>query len=89
MERKAARGEWAAGQVPFGYRRESAGGYLEPDPAETPVVRLIFERYVERLAGTATIAQWLSERGYRTRNGNPFSPKVLLTLRQAPRRRLR
>lgn len=38
MERKAARGEWTAGQLPFGYQRDSDRRFLIPDPAEAPIV---------------------------------------------------
>ncbi len=36
MERKAARGEWASGNVPYGYRRDGAGHFLVPAPDEVP-----------------------------------------------------
>jgi site-specific DNA recombinase len=36
MERKAARGEWNGGSVPFGYRLDAERRYLEPEPAEPP-----------------------------------------------------
>jgi hypothetical protein len=41
-------------------------------------VPLIFERYTSRHEGSASLAQWLSERGYRTRHGKPFSAKTVL-----------
>src|SRR5712691_724272 len=44
MERKAARGEWNGGAVPFGYRLDTERRYLEPEPAEAVVVEDIFER---------------------------------------------
>src|SRR5207237_7140907 len=49
MERKAARGEWTGGAIPFGYRLDSERRYLEPEPSEAPVVVEIFERYAKRL----------------------------------------
>ncbi|MGH2745134.1 MAG: recombinase family protein, partial [Thermoleophilaceae bacterium] len=78
MERKAARGEWTAGNVPYGYRLDDDRRYLTPDPAEAPVVALIFERYTERHEGSAALAHWLTERGYRTRRGKAFNPKAVL-----------
>ena len=80
MERKAARGEWNGGSVPFGYRLDPDRRYLEPDPAEAPLVQEIFARYSERLHGAQTIARWLSERGYRTKNDKPFNPQAVLTV---------
>ncbi len=80
MERKAARGEWTGGALPFGYRLDDERRHLEPDPAEAAVVREIFARYSERLEGAQMIGRWLSERGYRTKNGKPFNPQAVLTI---------
>ena len=80
MERKAARGEWTGGALPFGYRLDPDRRFLEIDAAEAAVVREIFERYAERLEGAQTIGRWLSERGYRTKNGKPFNPQAVLTI---------
>jgi site-specific DNA recombinase len=80
MERKAARGEWTGGSVPFGYQLDAERRHLVPDACQAPVVREIFERYAERLIGTATLAGWLSDRGYRTRQGKPFNPQAVLTI---------
>jgi site-specific DNA recombinase len=88
MERKAARGEWI-GQPPFGYHRDAATGRLVPDPTEALIVAEIFRRYDERLEGTATLARWLSARGYQTKRRVPFNQHAVLTIlrkRQLPRR---
>src|SRR5207244_2843000 len=42
MERKAARGEWTAGKLPFGYRLDAERRYLEPYPAEAGIVAEVF-----------------------------------------------
>lgn len=82
MERKAARGEWTGGSVPFGYKLDAERHFLIPDPAQAPVVPQIFRRYTERLEGSSALAKWLTERGLRTRNGKPFNvPAVLSILR--------
>jgi site-specific DNA recombinase len=80
MERKAARGEWIGGTIPFGYRHDADRRFLEPDPAEATVVQEIFHRYGERLEGATSLANWLHERGYRTRSGKPFSPHTVLNI---------
>ena len=87
MERKAARGEWTAGNLPFGYRLDDERRFLAPDPEQAPLVVEIFERYAERLEGTATLAHWLTERGYRNPPGqavqrqgaahDPAQPRLL------------
>jgi site-specific DNA recombinase len=80
MERKAARGEWTAGRIPYGYQLDEDRRFLTPNPAEAPVIRLIFERYAQQRDGSAAIALWLSDRGYRTRKGKPFSFKAVLEI---------
>ena len=44
------------------------------------MVAEVFERYAGRLEGSAAIAAWLSERGYRTKRGKPFNPTAVLTI---------
>jgi site-specific DNA recombinase len=80
MERKAARGEWTGGAIPFGYRLDPERRYLEPEPSEAPVVLEIFERYAKQLEGSAALARWLSERGQRTKHGKPFNPQAVFTI---------
>jgi site-specific DNA recombinase len=84
MERKAGRGEWTGGGVPFGYRLDAERRFLEPDPTEAPVVAEVFRRYAERLEGSASIANWLTERGYRTKRGKPFNVPAVLTILRNP-----
>ena len=82
MERKAERGEWVGGNIPFGYRLDADRRFLVPEPSEASVVPQIFHRYAERLEGSSALAKWLTERGYRTRQDKPFNvPAVLAILR--------
>jgi site-specific DNA recombinase len=63
------------GHAPYGYRymrkTEHADAFLEIDELEAPVVREIFDRYVERRESIGQIARALSERGVPTRTGTP------------------
>jgi site-specific DNA recombinase len=61
MERKAARGEWTGGTVPFGYRLDAERRFLLADPVEAPIVAEVFARYAERLEGSAALASWLTD----------------------------
>ena len=82
MERKAERGEWVGGNIPFGYRLDAERRFLVVEPSEASVVPQIFRRYTERREGSSAIAKWLTERGSRTRQGKPFNvPAVLSVLR--------
>jgi site-specific DNA recombinase len=80
MERKASRGEWTGGSVPYGYRLDAERRHLEPDPAETPLIEEVFDRYARRLDGATTIARWLTDNGYRTKNNKPFNPQAVFTI---------
>ena len=80
MERKASRGEWTGGSVPYGYRLDAERRHLEPDPAETPLIEEVFDRYARRLEGATTIARSLTENGYRTKNNKPFNPQAVFTI---------
>lgn len=73
MERKAARGKWTGGPVPYGYQLDRALDLPVPDEAEATVVRQIFTAYAETRAGTRAIATALNQRGIRTKTGKPWS----------------
>lgn len=93
MERKAARGGWNGGPIPYGYRfnpRTFAGGdgqsriitsdFLEVDPDHSPIVQLIFDLYANKWLGSHAIANWLTERGHRPSGGQPWSFRSTLTI---------
>lgn len=63
------------GQVVFGYKSGPDKEYLINE-AEAPAVKYIFEQYASGESMT-DIAADLNEKGYRTRNGNLFTGKVL------------
>jgi len=79
MERKAARGGWPGGTIPYGLRLDE-DHHLAIEPTEFPVVERIFIRYGIERAGSTTIATELNEDGYRTRSGRRFSAKVVLDI---------
>jgi site-specific DNA recombinase len=80
MERKAARGGWTSGSHPFGYAADADSGFLVPLEAEAPLVPVIFELYAKKRLGARSVANWLNSRGYRTRNGRPWSHMSVLTV---------
>jgi len=61
--------------APYGYRyvrrTEHADAFYEIDELEAPVVREIFERYVERRESIVQIGRALSKQGVPTRTGTP------------------
>ncbi len=77
MEKKAAKGGWNGGTRPFGYDYDRTTGYLVVNDTESPIARKIFELYVSGLWGSASIARWLNEKGYRTKRGALWSPNTV------------
>lgn len=80
MERKAERGEWVGGNIPFGYRIDPDRRFLVPEPSEASVVPQVFHRYAERLEGSSALTKWLTERGCRTQQDKPFNVPAVLTI---------
>ncbi len=70
---RASRRGVGALQRPYGYRyvkrTEHADAFYEIDELEAPIVREIFERYVERRESIVQIGRALSEQGVPTRTG--------------------
>jgi site-specific DNA recombinase len=79
MERKAARGGWNGGGVPFGYRY-GTDGFLEVNSDEATLIPVIFEQYVGKRLGARSIANLLTERGHRARTNRPWSFRGMLTV---------
>ncbi|WP_018253865.1 recombinase family protein [Salinispora mooreana] len=73
MERKAAKGKWTGGPVPYGYQLDRDLDIPVPDQAEAAVVRQIFTAYARTRVGTRSIATALNQRGIRTKTGKPWS----------------
>lgn len=56
-------GGWMGGPIPYGYRKE--GGELAVQPGEAEIVRLIYEKYLERGMTKYAVVRWLNDQGYR------------------------
>ncbi|HKS45115.1 MAG TPA: recombinase family protein [Amycolatopsis sp.] len=55
----------------------------EPRPEEAHVVRLVF-RFLRARVSTRQIAAYLERRGYRRRNGKPFTPREITHIGRNP-----
>jgi len=69
---KANKGDKPAGNCPYGYRYTADKKHIEPDPAEVPVLRLIFSE-AQKGQSMAKIAQLLTDQGYKTRKGGEWN----------------
>jgi site-specific DNA recombinase len=84
MERKSARGEWTAGNRPFGYttakraRDDNSPNYLIVDEQRAPLVPVIFDLYARSRMGAHAIAHWLNDNGHRTQRGRLWSHVAVL-----------
>jgi site-specific DNA recombinase len=61
MERKASKGQWTVGAVPYGYTRNTEHSLVTLDD-EITIVKLIFRLYTRRRLGCRAIAAYLNER---------------------------
>ena len=75
-ESSASEGKYLGSVAPYGYRRvklKNEKGYtLEPDPEEGPVVRKIFDLFLQR-EGTKRIANILNDASVPTRHGDQWT----------------
>lgn len=69
----AKKGKWIKGIPPIGYDLDSDTKVLVINDKEAPIVQMIFDLYTNRSVGMKLIAQYLNERGYRTKFGRLWS----------------
>lgn len=69
---KAAKGGFAGGKAPFGYKAERGSKKLTVEPREAEIVRLIYKLREKDKMTMKKITDTINEMGYRNRKGNPF-----------------
>ena len=83
----ASEGLWQS-PAPFGYLKvkipRGKGWTLQPDPDAAPLVRMIFDMYVNENAGGQRIADRLNALGSVTPKGNPWTASAIGKLSQNP-----
>lgn len=60
---KAREGKWNGGFAPYGYKLEN--GELQLAEDEAPIIRLIYDKFVNTTMGIGAIAVYLNQNGYR------------------------
>lgn len=67
-------GKYIYSTAPFGYGREKLkkGYKLVPHPEEAPIVKMMFELFVESMS-SHELANYLNQQGCKSRSGNPWN----------------
>ncbi len=76
MEERLKQGVWVW-QAPLGYRRAYQGANISPDPETALLIRLAFEEYAKGIYTYEKLADFLFERGLKTKNGKKPSPQLM------------
>jgi site-specific DNA recombinase len=69
MKERIKQGIWVW-QSPLGYYRSEKGGNLAPDPAFAPYIRLAFEEYAKGTHTYESLARYLNDHGFMSKQGN-------------------
>jgi site-specific DNA recombinase len=72
FDEKLRRGQWPGVKV-VGFMFDHASKNITPDPKNAPTIRALFEEFETGRLGLQAAGMWLSERGIKTRKGNPLS----------------
>jgi site-specific DNA recombinase len=84
MQRAASQGRWVIGKVPYGYTRDKETKLILPHESQAAVVGRIFDLYTQEQMGSEAIAGLLNDEGHRTKNGVPFSARIVLRILSNP-----
>jgi len=79
----AESGNYIGTRPPYGYdifKNDKGDRYLVPNPEQAPIVRLVFERYVNESMGANKIANELNTLGYKTYSGKKWTASSVLTI---------
>lgn len=83
--RSIQEGNYISPNPPFGYDilKIDRSRTLKPNPIESEIVKIIFNRYIEG-SGAGNIAEYLNSLGYRTKKGNKFDNSIVLFILRNP-----
>ena len=71
-------------QAPLGYKRLYPGANISPEPDIAPLIRLGFEEYSKGIHTYKSIAEFLTERGLKTRAGKLPTPQIMEKILKNP-----
>ena len=73
MINRASNGIWNGGRIPFGYSYDKETQTFSINESENHIVRLIYDTY-EQTSSVVRTSRQINDAGYRSREGNMFSP---------------
>lgn len=76
MLSRANNGQWNGGRVPYGYAYEKQTKEFSLDPAESQVVRRMYELY-EREQSLVAVCRYFNAKGIYSRTGNEWTPTTV------------
>lgn len=83
MINRASNGVWNGGRIPFGYSYDKPTQVFSIDPEENKIYNFMVETYEDTQSIVHT-SRRLNEAGYRSRNGNMWSPVAVWTILRNP-----
>lgn len=83
MINRASNGVWNGGRIPFGYSYDKPTQVFSIDPEENKIYNFMVETYEDTQSIVHT-SRKLNEAGYRSRNGNMWSPVAVWTILRNP-----
>ena len=83
MISRASNGIWNGGRIPFGYNYDKPTQVFSINEQEADIVRLIYDTY-EQTASVVRTSRHLNDAGYKSREGNMFSPVSVWTILRNP-----
>lgn len=76
MLSRANNGQWNGGRVPYGYSYDKQTKEFSLDPAESQVVRRMYELY-EREQSLVAVCRYFNAKGIYSRSGNEWTPTTV------------
>lgn len=76
MLSRANNGQWNGGRVPYGYAYDKQTKEFSLDPAESQVVRRMYELY-EREQSLVAVCRYFNAKGIYSRSGNEWTPTTV------------
>ena len=83
MKNRAANGIWNGGRIHYGYKYDKDTRTFSINPDESPIYNFMLETY-ERTQSIVRTSRLMNDSGYRTREGNLWSPIAIWTILRNP-----